>query len=98
MAVPMVVLPPPRFSMMTGCFSCSESFGPSTRVSVSFAPPGGTGTTMRIGFVGYSCAVAVAQTQRDAARIANAWRREAGVMRDFLGPFLLPPMDADERR
>ena len=57
---------PALLSMMTGCFQASDSFLPSARAKTSFEPPGGNGTTIVTGFVGY-CADADAAARKSVA-------------------------------
>src|SRR5436305_92597 len=52
----MSVLPPGLFSTTAGCPHASWNLAASVRPSVSLNPPGGYGTTIRIGFDGYVCA------------------------------------------
>ncbi|MNU02435.1 hypothetical protein D3C72_2461390 [compost metagenome] len=52
MSVPMMPLAPGRFSTTTDCFSASPSFCEIRRATTSVPPPGGNGTTMRIGLLG----------------------------------------------
>src|SRR3954451_21799208 len=47
---------PARLSINTGCLRRAGSAAESTRATTSTPPPGGYGTTMRMGFEGYSCA------------------------------------------
>src|SRR5207245_4933123 len=44
---------PGRFSMTTGWPRPSENFWTTTRATLSLDPPGGNGTTKRIGRLGY---------------------------------------------
>src|SRR5947209_17131143 len=60
---------PARFSMMKGCPRISAIFGVTVRATMSVPPPGGNGTTTRIGFDGKLCASALA-----AKASANAKR------------------------
>jgi hypothetical protein len=55
---PVTVPPPSRFSMITGLPRRSASRGPNERAMMSMAPPAASGTTIVIGLVGNSCAVA----------------------------------------
>src|SRR5882762_1184164 len=50
-SAPIWPLAPGRFSTIAGCAQIEASFGSMMRASVSAPPPGGNGTTMRIGFV-----------------------------------------------
>jgi hypothetical protein len=43
---------PARFSMFTGCFQACDSCSPITRAAMSVEPPGGNGTTSRMGWFG----------------------------------------------
>src|SRR3990172_4933958 len=45
---------PGRLSITTCCFICAESDFAITRAAASVPPPGGNGTTRRIGFSGYA--------------------------------------------
>jgi hypothetical protein len=49
---------PGLFSITTGWPSRSDSFWPTIRATVSVGPPGGCGTTTRMGRFGYCCACA----------------------------------------
>src|SRR5688572_16783572 len=52
---------------MTGWPSASPSAGANTRASVSVAPPGGLGTSRRIGRAGYWAMASPAKTSRSSA-------------------------------
>ncbi len=58
-SAPIAVLAPGRFSTMMFCPSDRVSGCASVRAMMSAAPPGGNGTTMRIGRLGQSCASVV---------------------------------------
>jgi hypothetical protein len=51
-SVAMLPAAPGLFSTITGWPSDSDIFCPSMRASTSLEPPGGSGTTMRMGLVG----------------------------------------------
>jgi hypothetical protein len=51
-SVPTMPPAPERLSMTTCCPQASVSFCPIPRARKSVDPPGGNGTTIRIGFVG----------------------------------------------
>src|SRR5687767_4703391 len=51
-SAPIAPVAPGRLSTTTGCPSCSVSFGPTMRATISGVPPGAAPTTMRSGFVG----------------------------------------------
>src|SRR5258706_9449190 len=57
-SVPMMVLPPGRFSTTTVCPRPFARCTASTRLVMSAVPPGGNGTTMRSDFDGKVCACA----------------------------------------
>src|SRR6267143_101208 len=61
-------LPPTRFSTTTGCPSASVSLGAIRRATMSGPPPGGIGTSRRMGRDGYC---ATASWQRPAASRAT---------------------------
>src|SRR5688572_3927735 len=52
----MIVLAPPRLSMMTCWPKRSVSLAATPRATISVVPPGGYGTTKRTGLVGYDAA------------------------------------------
>src|SRR6267143_2321494 len=66
-------LPPTRFSTTTGWPSASVSLGAIRRATMSGPPPGGIGTSRRIGLAGYWADV-LPQTSTSAAK--NATTRE----------------------
>src|SRR5512143_2468623 len=68
---------PGRLSTMTCCPHASVSFCPTSRARMSVAPPGGNGTTIRIGLVGYAGACAPAGgtiADRAASRASSETR------------------------
>src|SRR5690242_9273189 len=72
--MPMVLLPPPWFSTITGCFNRSVSCWPTRRARMSAPPPAAYGTMILMGLEGYSCAAAGAMQQAAASRAAQALR------------------------
>ena len=75
-----MVPPAPTRGSTTICWpSASVSFGASSRAVISGAPPGApNGSTKRMGFTGYCCALALAMTNTTAIDVietsANAPR------------------------
>src|SRR5687768_13586699 len=67
MPSPMVPLPPPWFSMITGWPKAVWRRGCSVRASVSIRPPAAKPTITRSGFDGYDCADAVVAASAAAA-------------------------------
>ncbi len=64
---------PGLFSITTGCFIASDRYWPTCRENTSAGPPAPNGTTILIGFVGYSCAGADAgQASANAGNKASA--------------------------
>src|SRR5688572_23632589 len=55
MSLPMMAFAPPRLSMTSGWPSTFSTSFAMTRAFASVAPPGGNGTTRRIGRVGQVC-------------------------------------------
>src|SRR5690606_28337932 len=88
---PIVPLAPPRFSITTLCPRRSASRLPNMRPTASVLPPGGKGTTIRIGLFGQSvscaCAVgsAIADTAVATAMAANPVRRRSAKVRRARG-------------
>src|SRR3981189_985173 len=72
-------LEPGRFSTTTGCPSASPSRGATTRAIVSVAPPGGLGTSRRIGRLGAFAQAAAAYKDRRSGAAAHE-RRRTGVL------------------
>src|SRR5258706_8471427 len=68
--MPMVLLPPPLFSTITGCFRRSPSCWPTTRARMSAPQPAEYGTMTLMGFDGKSCARAPSGRRRAASRLA----------------------------
>src|SRR5262245_30596599 len=66
--VPTVPPAPLRFSIRIGCPSPSETRGCRSRETRSMLPPGGNGTTQRIGFAGHSWAAAAVTVKRSRKR------------------------------
>src|SRR3954469_21409364 len=58
-SVPTMPAAPGLFSTTTACPHASCSFCAIIRVPMSVPPPGGKGTTMRMGFDGHACAKAM---------------------------------------
>src|SRR5258708_18678417 len=73
-------LEPGRFSTTTGCPSASPSRGETTRAIVSVAPPGGLGTSRRIGRVGYCAHAAAAHSDRRSVAATPEERRKRVVL------------------
>src|SRR5882757_3692457 len=75
-SMPMMVLPPPRFSTMTCWPRSAPNFSATTRPAVSVAPPGMYGTTILICWVGQVWArTAEAPTMVQPALAASTVRR-----------------------
>src|SRR4051812_22521550 len=93
--MPIVPPAPPAFSTRTCCFSASPIAAASTRASVSVGPPAAAGTTMTIGFAGYSCAnPAVAASRKAAAKtIRNRFIASSVVRVSGLAELLLQPRE-----
>src|SRR2546427_3602539 len=77
-------LEPGRFSTTTGCPSASPSLGETTRAIVSVAPPGGLGTSRRIGRLGYCAQGAAAYKDTRSAAAAPEGRRRRFVLMIWL--------------
>src|SRR6185503_10949286 len=74
---------PGRLSITTGCPHFSVSLGPISRARMSEVPPGGNGTTMRIGLAGKLCAGAGCANAKTASAAAFNARARAGFMTVF---------------
>src|SRR5260221_14693097 len=71
--MPMVLLPPPRFSTITGCLSRSLNCCATWRATISAPPPAAYGTITLMGLVGKSpCARAQGAAQSPSAAEAAA--------------------------
>src|SRR5260221_10724037 len=76
--MPMVLLPPPRFSTITGCLSRSLNCCATWRATMSAPPPAAYGTITLMGLVGKSlCAMAQGVAQSPSAAEAAAKRLRA---------------------
>src|SRR3979490_3273186 len=64
-------LPPTRFSTTTGWPAASPSLGAIRRATMSGPPPGGIGTSRRMGLVGYSAAALQLRTAETKTRSAR---------------------------
>src|SRR5258708_37680555 len=73
-------LEPGRFSTIPGCPSASPSRGETTRAIVSVAPPGGLGTSRRIGRLGYCAEAAAAHSDRRSVAATPEERRKRFVL------------------
>src|SRR5712691_10982102 len=80
-------LPPTRFSTTTGCPSASPSLGAMRCATMSGPPPGGIGTSRRIGFVGYWAATL---QLRSAVNRTRSGRRMGSVPYQTIARFTDP--------
>ncbi|MNV67943.1 hypothetical protein D3C71_1607680 [compost metagenome] len=68
---------PGLFSTTTGCPIDTAIFSPTTRARVSMAPPGGAGTMILTGRLGYAACAAASEgrvrSDADTARIFSRW-------------------------
>src|SRR5437868_1924612 len=69
--MPIVVPAPGLLSITTGWPRRGASFSPIERATMSTPPPGGKGTTKRIGFAGYCASAAAGASARKTARMQN---------------------------
>src|SRR5690606_24850352 len=76
---------PALFSMMMGWPSWRDTPSSTLRATMSVPPPGGNGTTTRMGWSGQAASAEVAASARPASRLRN---------RIFMGCLLLPWVDS----
>src|SRR5687767_6828644 len=76
---------PARFSITTAWPSASERRWLIARLTMSLGPPGGNGSTMRIGRVGYGVSAANAAVRAHANAVKSRQRVPRGC---FVTPFL----------
>src|SRR6185503_14157441 len=79
-SVPTMLPAPGRLSTMTGFPSDWASPSATIREVRSLPPPGANGATNRIGFDGYSWAVANGDSKADSNRIAGTFRVKRGII------------------
>src|SRR4029453_19089922 len=84
---------PPRLSMMNVCFISSVSALAMGRAAMSEGPPGGHGTMIVTGLVGYACASAIAGNAAGRAALASATRNRN--KRDMEGSFVNRVRESD---
>src|SRR6267142_5612434 len=66
-SAPIVEPAPGRFSTITGCLQASERRCATLRATASTPPPGGKGTIIRTGLIGYGCACVQGTAMMNAA-------------------------------
>src|SRR5687768_17234878 len=89
-SAPRLPAAPERFSITTCWPSPSVSLEPTMRLTMSTAPPGGNGTMMRTGRLGYACVEPVEAAY--AAQLAAATRLDARAIAPTVQfVFMTPP-------